>query len=66
MWHCRVDVAYPQLSDWLHLQWVLRMKWASPISAMRGSDTLFPNDFGEDLFTMSALFTLLSLFNNER
>jgi len=47
--HCRVDVAYPQLSDWLRLQWVLRMKWASPISAVRGSDALFPNDFGEDL-----------------
>jgi len=23
MWHCWVDVAYPQLSDWICLQWVL-------------------------------------------
>jgi len=23
MWHCRVDVAYPWLSDWICLQWVL-------------------------------------------
>jgi len=23
MWHCRVDVAYLWLSDWIHLQWVL-------------------------------------------
>jgi len=25
------------------------MKQASPICAVRGSDALFPNDFGEDL-----------------
>jgi len=25
------------------------MKWASPISAVRGCDALFPNAFGEDL-----------------
>jgi len=25
------------------------MKWVSPFSAVRGSDVLFPNDFGEDL-----------------
>jgi len=25
------------------------MKWASLFSAMRGSNTLFPNDFGEEL-----------------
>ena len=33
---------------YLGLQWVLHMKWASPIFAVRGSDALFPNDFGED------------------
>jgi len=49
MWHCHVDVAYPWLSDWIRLQWVLYMKRASPISAARGSNALFSNDFGEDL-----------------
>ena len=24
MWHCSVDVAYLQLSDWTRLQWALR------------------------------------------
>ena len=24
MWHCGVDVEYPQLSDWIRLQWALR------------------------------------------
>jgi len=24
MWHCRVDGAYPWLSDWIRIQWVLR------------------------------------------
>jgi len=28
------------------------MKQASPFSAMRGSDTLFPNDFEQDLFAL--------------
>jgi len=28
------------------------MKWTSPFSAMRGSDALFPDNFGEDLLTM--------------
>jgi len=51
MRHCRVDVACLYLNDWIRLQWVLRMKWASPIPAVRGSDSLFPNDFGEDLVT---------------
>jgi len=23
MWHCGVDVAYPQLSDWTRVQWAL-------------------------------------------
>jgi len=44
-------VVYP--AEWLGLSavgnWVLRMKLASPISAVRGSDALFPNDFGEVL-----------------
>jgi len=46
MWHCHVDIAYPWLSDSIRLQWALRMKRASPISAVRGSDALFPNDLG--------------------
>jgi len=29
------DAGYPWLSDWICQQWVLRMKRASPISAMR-------------------------------
>jgi len=49
MWHSRVDVAYPWLSDWIRLQ---QMKLGSPISAVRGSDALFPNDFGENLLPL--------------
>jgi len=30
------------------------MKRASPISEVRGSDALFPNDFGEDLLLLLA------------
>jgi len=31
------------------------MKWASPISAVKGSDVLFPNDLGEDLLLLARL-----------
>jgi len=31
------------------------MKWARPFSAVRGSDTLFPNVFEEDLFFSDAV-----------
>ena len=48
---CRCSV----LSDWIHLQWVLCLKRASPISAMKGSDALFPNDFGENCYYISIL-----------
>jgi len=46
MWYCDVDVAYRQLSDWTRLQWALHKQPISPLSAMRGGDTLFPNYFG--------------------
>jgi len=36
VWHCSVDVAYPRLSDWTRLQWVLR----SLIFGLRHSDFL--------------------------
>jgi len=36
------------------------MQWTSTFSAVRGSETLFPYDFGEDLFVFAAVqFTLL-------
>jgi len=44
---CRCSIP---VAEWIRLQWVLRMMRASPISAVRGSDVLFPNDFWEDLF----------------
>jgi len=47
---CSIPVA----DDWIRLQWVLHMNRVSPISAMRGSDALFPNDFGEDLLFFSS------------
>jgi len=38
---------------------VLCTKPAGPISAARGSDTLFPSDFGEDLFDIVSFATIL-------
>jgi len=46
-----MDVVYPWLSNWTCLQWTLHSQhtqWSSAFSAMRGSDALFANDFGED------------------
>jgi len=43
---CRCSVP---VAEWIRLQWVLRMKRASSISAVRGSDALFPNDSDEDV-----------------
>ena len=47
MWHCGVDVANPQLSDWTRSY----EAGGSIFSAVtvRGSDELFQNDYGEDL-----------------
>jgi len=55
MGHCSVDVVYPWLNDWTRLQWALHslhMQQASPFSAVRGGDALFPNEFGDDLFSV--------------
>ena len=57
---CGMDVAYPRLSNWTCLQWRLRswhMHGMSAFSAMRRSDALFPNDFGEDLFHVLCCYT---------
>jgi len=69
-----MDVVYPRLSNWTCLQWKLHSyhtQKTSAFSAMRGSDALFPNDFGEDLlltsvhrksnlWTLTVYFALLS------
>jgi len=57
MWHCGVDVAYPRLSNWTRLQWALQAKQVSPLSAMRGSNVLFPNDTGEELLWLFVICT---------
>jgi len=33
-------------------------QWARPFSAVRGSDTLFPNDFGGDLLLVAVVVVL--------
>ena len=53
----RWNVAYPWLSNWTCLQWTLHSQHTqrtSAFSAMRGSDALFPNDFGDDLIVCYA------------
>jgi len=40
------------------------MQWTSAFSAMRCNDTLFPNDFGDDLFMplVSCLLNVLTAY----
>jgi len=54
-----MDVAYPQLSNWTCLQQTLIAQLAQTVNdafsaMMRGSDVLFPNDFGRTCFSFDA------------
>jgi len=55
-----MDVAYPRLSDWTVtcLQWALHTYEAgeSIFFAVRGSDALFSNNFGENLIVFMRVF----------
>jgi len=59
---CNVSAA-----EWTRQQWSLcslqHMKRARAFSAVRGGDTLFPNDFGEDLLLHSILTSITANFN---
>jgi len=39
------------------------MKWASPFSAVRGRNALFPYDFGEDLLLLLLLLLMMMMIN---
>jgi len=52
MWHCGVDVAYPQLSDWTHAVGTAQLAHTvgESILCHEGGDALIPNDFGRTCF----------------
>jgi len=55
IWYRGMDVVYLRLSNWTCLLWTLHSyhtQRTTAFSAMRSSDTLFPNDFQKDFFQM--------------